>query len=586
MPRFAGFNERFVDHLLRVLIFVVCVVNLLTSEMALSTRARIKDEESQRSRQSEKQKRKPNILLLLSDDQDSILGGTDYMPKLKYWIANQGATLKNAFVHTPACCPSRSSIFSGRYLHNGGALNNSVFGNCYGTEWRMGAEQQTFAVGAKFSGYKTYFAGKYLNQYGVRTDKHNHSFCTPAHEQGCFRVPPGWDGWLGLVGNSQYYHYDVIESNDGGQTSERIRHYWNYENDYLPDVVANRTLQFMKDWEQENAKSKPEEQKPFLMVASWPSPHGPFTPAPQYQTSLENLTAFRTPNWNASRSSMMQKHWFLRQIGPIDEGTETWIDDVYRNRLRTLLSLDDHITHFMKQLKKMKQLDNTYVIYTSDNGFQLGQHRLRGDKRQLYEHDIRVPLYIRGPGIKPGTSLDEAVLNIDLAPFIHEIVSDSQRPLDHHDGASFLGLFADDKLQDGPIRKQEWRNDFLISYHGEGNPECGFSPCNKGKPNRYEDWHSGDATNNSYHCVRSMAPSEIYCAFDDDEDFVEYYDLETDPWQLHNTAPTLSPEIRSAFEKRLLQLRRCRGSSCRQELSAAAERVIPAERGSINRNSY
>ena len=292
----------------------------------------------------------------------------------------------------------------------------------------------------------------------------------------------------------------------------------------------------------------------------------------------------------------MQKHWFMRRIGPIDEGTETWIDDVYRNRLRTLLSLDDHITLFMKQLKKMNQLDNTYVIYTSENGFQLGQHRLRGDKRQLYEHNIRVPLYIRGPGIKPGSSLDEAVLNIDIAPTIHEIVSDSQSLLDHHDGVSFLRLFAEeqsDQLQDGTeIRKQEWRNDFLISYHGEGDPACGFSPCRRivtktgtvAKPNRYEDWHSGDAFNNTYHCVRSMVPSEIYCAFDDDEDFVEYYDLEKDPWQLHNTAPTLSPEIRSAFEKRLLQLRRCRGPSCRTNELSAAE-VIQADRGSINRNS-
>lgn len=542
-------------------LFGLCFNNLLTTLMTITKSTRI---EEQNEPVYTTKRQRPNILFLLSDDQDSILGGTDHMPQLKHWIANQGATLANFFVHTPACCPSRSSILSGRYLHNGGALSNSISRNCYGEEWRQGAEQQTFAVSAKLAGYKTYFAGKYLNQYATRTDASNHSVCTPANELGCYRVPPGWDGWLGLVGNSQYYHYDVVVSDDGGQTVDRRRHKFDYRKDYLPDLVANSTLQYMRDWEQENLKSG--DHKPFLMVASWPSPHGPFIPAPQYKTSLYNLTAFRTPNWNASRSSMMQKHWFLRQLGPIDESTETWIDNVYRNRLRTLLSLDDHITLFMKQLKQMGQLDNTYVIYTSDNGFQLGQHRLRGDKRQLYEHDIRVPFYIRGPGIKRGITLEEAVLNVDLAPTIHEIVTGSQVPLDYHDGMSFLRLFAASQStqtrRGADTRNQEWREDFLISYHGEGNPECGFSPCVKGLPLPYESWHSGDAYNNSYHCVRSMVPPEIYCAFDDDENFIEYYDLEADPWQLNNTADNLSPEIRSAFEMRLSHLRHCHGPSC------------------------
>ena len=120
-------------------------------------------------------------------------------------------------------------------------------------------------------------------------------------------------------------------------------------------------------------------------------------------------------------------------------------------------------------------------------------------------------------------------------------------------------------LQEGvaqTLEIKEWREDFLISYHGEGNPECGFSPCVKGLPLPYESWHSGDAYNNSYHCIRSMVPPEIYCAFDDDENFIEYYDLEADPWQLNNTADALSPEIRSAFEMRLSHLRNCHGPSC------------------------
>ena len=214
-------------------LFGVCFNNLLTTLVTITKSARI--EEQNEPVYTTKRKR-PNILFLLSDDQDSILGGTDHMPQLKHWIANQGAALSNFFVHTPACCPSRSSILSGRYLHNGGALSNSIQRNCYGEEWRQGAEQQTFAVSAKLAGYKTYFAGKYLNQYATRTAESNHSVCTPANELGCYRVPPGWDGWLGLVGNSQYYHYDVVVSDDGGQTVDRRRHQF----DYLPKRLPPR----------------------------------------------------------------------------------------------------------------------------------------------------------------------------------------------------------------------------------------------------------------------------------------------------------------------------------------------------------
>lgn len=128
---------------------------------------------------------RPNILLLLTDDQDVVLGGADHMPFLDQHVRHQGSTFHNFFVHTATCCPSRSSILSGRYLHNIGVLNNSLEGNCDGPSWQSKVESHTLAIYAKQAGYRTGYAGKYLNTYG---------------HDGTNRVPAGWDKWLAIVG--------------------------------------------------------------------------------------------------------------------------------------------------------------------------------------------------------------------------------------------------------------------------------------------------------------------------------------------------------------------------------------------------
>lgn len=145
----------------------------------------------------------PNIVFVLTDDQDEILGGRIPMIKTKAVLFDKGTVFENAFVATPICCPSRSSILSGRYVHNHGAVNNSLEGNCAGQEWVDNHEKKTIAVALKSLGYRTMFAGKYLNQYGI-----------PSTPSPISHVPPGWDSWLGLCGNSKYYNYCL---SDNGQ---------------------------------------------------------------------------------------------------------------------------------------------------------------------------------------------------------------------------------------------------------------------------------------------------------------------------------------------------------------------------------
>jgi N-acetylglucosamine-6-sulfatase len=478
--------------------------------------------------------KRPNLILLLTDDQDVALGGMDEMPQLKRLLMEHGTTFENAFVHTPICCPSRSSILTGKYLHNIRVVNNSMSGNCNGQDWRDTSEKRTFAVHARHAGYQTAYAGKYLNQYG---DEHAQN------------VPPGWDKWFGLVGNSCYYHYQVVLSNDGGNTTQILNYGGTYETDYLPDVLINRTLDSLDQFTITS--------QPFLLVAAWPTPHGPFTPAPQDEHAFDGARAFRTPNWNASLESISRKHWFVSQLAAIYAETEAFIDNMYQLRLESLLSVDRHIQQIVDKLQERGILDDTIIIYTSDNGFQLGQHRLEGDKRQLYEHDIRVPFVVRGPGFAANSTSSRIVMNIDIAPTIVDMVSGGAQHVDNDmDGISFAPCSGEQSCL-------ETRRDFLVSYHGEGSPPCGFfGGCPPPKV-----MHGGDCWNNTFHCVRTLDQEEntVYCGFQDDVEFVEFYDMNHDEWQLDNLYPRKMNECQKRqYKKRLEYLRQCEGPTCRE----------------------
>lgn len=312
-----------------------------------------------------------NILLLVTDDQDIALGSFDHMPYVSQYLREQGSCFEGGgFVHTPVCCPSRSSILTGRYLHHGlgMAINNSIAGNCYGPVWKSAMEaHHTFAVHAQASGYTTAFCGKYLNQYHADGQDEN---ATEAS------IPAGWDYWLGLEGNSRYYNTTLVEGKparnaNGSRTDVTFRrHGDNYPQDYLPLILQNYSLNLLR--------TLPE---PWIMVVAWPTPHAPFTPEP-WADGLHhtNHAPNDTPDYNASFSSQQQKHWLIRQLDPLSDQTAASIDQYYRMRLDALVTIDHHVHALMETLTSTQQLYHTLAIYTSDNGFQFGQHRLAIDK--------------------------------------------------------------------------------------------------------------------------------------------------------------------------------------------------------------
>ncbi|XP_071100383.1 N-acetylglucosamine-6-sulfatase-like [Haliotis cracherodii] len=479
--------------------------------------------------------RPPNIVFVLTDDQDVVIGGQTPIQKITKLIGEKGIIFNNMFVSSPLCCPSRSSILTGKFVHNHGALNNSVAGNCSSQQWQKQEEGGAFPVYLKKQGYTSFFAGKYLNQYGF------------PKTGGVKHIPPGWDWWVGLVGNSRYYGYSLSVNG----TEEVHKH--DYRTDYLTDIIHRRAMDFLRIQHSGSA--------PFFMMMSTPACHGPFTPAPQYSQNFSDRSAPRNGSFNMHGKD---KHWLIENaLTPIPEKIIQNIDDIFRNRWRTLLSVEDMVEDVVNTLDKKGLLDNTYIFFSSDNGYHLGQFSLPMDKRQLYEFDIRVPLMVRGPGIRPGQFRQDPVMNIDLAPTFIEL-SGSTVP-GTVDGLSFVQI-----LLSAPstVPPPPFRTKFLVEHTGEYSYAVAGCPQYTGQFMGNCDSYCTceDSRNNTFACVIELTDSQHYkyCKMQDSVNFVEMYDLERDPDEFMNLHKSADASLLSRLSQELQALTDCQGKMCRQ----------------------
>ncbi|ESO97679.1 hypothetical protein LOTGIDRAFT_208806 [Lottia gigantea] len=433
------------------------------------------------------------------------------------------------FVSSPLCCPSRSSIFTCKYVHNHHAINNSVSGGCSSHSWQTEQETNTFPVYLQKHGYKTFFAGKYLNQYGFPKTG------GPEH------VPPGWDWWNGLVGNSRYYGYS--ESVNG----TKVKHGNDYHTDYYTDVIHRRGVEFLSQQNSDNG--------PFFMMLSTPACHAPFTPAPQYSGNFSNRSAPRDPIYNTRGKN---KHWLVRNaLYPMPNDTVVRVDEEFRNRWRTLLSVDDMVEDIITLLKNKNLYHQTYLIFSSDNGYHLGQFSMPEDKRQLYEFDIRVPLMISGPGIKPGQTRDDMVMNIDIGQTILDLAGAGT--MSQADGITLVPLFPTD-------HKHLNRTEILIEHSGESQENIKGCPQLAGQRMANCDNHCvcEDSWNNTFNCLRLMTTSKNYkyCQIYETKTFIEVYELNSDIWEENNIKDDIEPSLLKYFNTRLQKLIKCLGNTC------------------------
>jgi N-acetylglucosamine-6-sulfatase len=466
---------------------------------------------------------KPDIIFILTDDQDLELGSLVAMPKLKALVADMGATYTNAYVNTPVCCPSRATIFTGLLQHNTGVVNNTQQGECFGREWRAHHENNTFNIALQNAGYRTSFAGKYLNEYYNAT-----------------HVPPGWTDWFALLGNSVYYDYNMSVN------GQLVSHGGNYSTDYFTDLVGNHSVA----WLEESFRNYTD--SPVFSMIATPACHDPQTPAPQYANLFPNMTAPRTPNFNYHSIGNESKHFIVNwEQSPMSNTSIYTIDTKYANRLRTLVSVDDIVGNVIDLLTKYKRLDNAYIVFFSDNGYHLGQFCITFDKRMPYETDIHIPMFARGPSINPASYVTDITLSIDLAStFVY--IATGVVP-EEMDGQPFIATTNNDTAP---------RRDFIIEYTGEYSSNCsGLWPgcCNITTNALLDNWCI-DSGNNTYSCLRTLTSQSntLYCEFQDALNFTEYYDLRLDPYEQYNSAWKSSSVI-APLASRLKYYKQCRG---------------------------
>ncbi|HSR28953.1 MAG TPA: sulfatase [Anaerolineae bacterium] len=368
---------------------------------------------------------RPNIILVLTDDQP--YHTIEYMPTVRTVMMGEGITFTHGYVTTPLCCPSRSSILTGQYAHNHEVYTN-VFPAGGAPKFK---DQSTFAVWLHDAGYRTAYYGKYMNDY---------ESLTPAGY-----VPPGWDEWGVFFGKNlpsseeagaaQYYLRFSLSEN--GQFVE-----YRSKANYSADVLTAKAVEFI-------AESR---NQPFLLVVGYYNPHSPFLYADRHNEAFRRLNQF-TP-WrplNLNESNIRDKPAYLQQLLPFSLSE---LDTTYARILRSLLSVDDGVASILNALEKTGLRQKTVVVYLSDNGLTVGEHRFGFSKNCPYEACIRTPYIVYAPGQFAARQETQLVANIDLAPTFAELAG-VEIPSDV-DGVSLMPLLE----QAGA----NWRQDLLIEH--------------------------------------------------------------------------------------------------------------------------
>lgn len=525
----------------------------------------------------------PNLVFILSDDQDTVLGRNDYtdigslevMPSLNKHMMKGGARMTNAFVNTPICCPSRTEFFSGRMYHNVGPPN--VEGSCMHTDTTQVAMKHTGLFGLlRTAGYEVGVFGKVTNDQQKILE-----LMTKEGSASFMDSPLDYNNFMGRT----YYH----DFGNGTSYVETLdKNSPRFGTAYQSSQIGNRTL----DWIDALQADEDRKHKPFFAYIGPHAPHYPAVPAPWYEKAFEDVTIPETPNYNLSCPDKTQH---VRQNPPLDHNVKCWEDQHFRNRWRSLLSVDDIVEALYEKLDTLGLLETTFVFYSSDHGYKQGQWRIGTSKEHPYETDIRVPLLASGPGIAAGSTFSQISANIDVTPTLLDLAG--VKPPNSMDGRSMVPwLIKKEALV--PARRiasdAPWRDQQLIEYKSVGtyyndhsktwddgttaaacgakmprSPEGVSGNCVESEGVGDGNCYFVDSTHsNSWRALRILNDQEniVYIEYDPTFEFnttdlqhYELYDINKDPYQMTNVYHKASAHKREELHAAVSKYFQCGG---------------------------
>lgn len=462
---------------------------------------------------------RPNVIEIVTDDQT--VRDLESMSATKRLLADEGTTFGNSFVNFSMCCPSRATILSGQYAHNHNVMGIYPPTGGYGKF----DSNNSLALWLQRGGYHTGHIGKMLNGYGSDS---------PAN------IPAGWTEWYASVDPSTYRMYGYTLNENGV-----FRTYGDPQEEdpavYQTDVYTNKAVDYV------NRNSG----RPFYLSLNYLAPHHEeapvrdrssviVRPAKRHENTFSSQAVPRGPAFDEADLSDKPPHVARRSTAPFTEEQIGEISRNYQRRQESLQSVDEGIERIVETLRANGQLENTYIVFTSDNGYLQGQHRIPAGKLAPYEPSIRVPLVIRGPGVPKGRTSSEMVVNADLAPTIVDVTG--VKPL---------------KVQDGRSLQRFWRRP-------ERKTTRPIMLQSGGKNRGFEEMDSGP--------VETLTPLQTYKGIRTDRYLYvayrsqtkEMYDLARDPFQLDSVID--DPRYRAArgeLRRQLTALKTCRGRECR-----------------------
>jgi N-acetylglucosamine-6-sulfatase len=437
----------------------------------------------------------PNVVVIETDDQraDDLAA----MPRTRALIGRDGVEFAGAVVSQSECCPSRATFLTGQYAHNHGVRSTRP---PYGGFARLEGSE-TLPVWLRRAGYATGLVGKYLNGYG-------------ADDQ--LLVPPGWTDFEGLLGRFTYRFSDFTLNVDGRLESPA---------GFQTDALTERSVAFIR---------RRSGAEPFFLWTNYVAPHSgrprdlldpthldSTVPAPRHRAAFLGAPLPRPPSFD--EPDISDKPPVMRHRPRLKQWRIAALVETRRQRLASLLAVDEGVERIVAALRETGELDDTLVIFTSDNGFMAGEHRVLRGKVLLYEPSIRVPLLMRGPGIPRGARSEQLVWNGDLAPTILDVAgASSPFALDGRSLIPFARGVRQERtvLLEGPPKR---RTNGLSRFTG--------------------------LRTHRYKYIEHVRGAK------------ELYDLRTDPHELDNLAP--SP-VQRRLARRLDRLRSCAGASCRR----------------------